>query len=88
MTLLGISASVAPRLELATVLSPVTVLYAVIFTLWLSIVNFSLAVINALPLYITDGGRIATLLLGERGGKIANIMGLALLVLLLASSRI
>jgi membrane-associated protease RseP (regulator of RpoE activity) len=88
VTLLGVSASVAPRLELATVLSPVTVLYAVIFASWLSIVNFSLAIINALPLYITDGGRIATLLLGERGGKIANIMGLALLVLLLASSRI
>ena len=87
-TMLGVRISVTPRLDLVKILTPRTALYLVIFTIWLYIVNFSLALINSLPLYITDGGRIASIILGERGGKIANILGLTLLVLLLASSRI
>jgi len=87
-TLLGIRASVTPRLVLAEVLTPHIAFYVVIFTIWLSIVNFSLALINALPLYITDGGRIANITLGKRGGVIANSLGVALLALLLMSSRI
>jgi len=88
ITILGISATIAPRLGVASVLTPLVTLHLITFTTWLYIVNFSLALINSMPLYITDGGRIANIVLGEKGGKIANTLGIALLALLLASSRL
>lgn len=87
-TILGISATIAPRLGVACVLTPLVTLHLITFITWLYIVNFSLALINSMPLYITDGGKIANIVLGEKGGKIANILGITLLALLLASSRI
>lgn len=88
ITILGISATIAPRLEAASILTPLITLHLITFITWLYIVNFSLALINSMPLYITDGGKIANIVLGEKGGKIANILGITLLALLLASSRI
>ena len=54
---------------------------------WLYLVNFNLAILNAAPLFITDGGRIVFELFGERFKKMAlavNTLSLAILLLALA----
>ena len=54
---------------------------------WLYLVNFNLAILNAAPLFITDGGRIVFELFGERFKKMAlavNTLSLAVLLLALA----
>jgi len=49
------------------------------------IINFSLALINALPLFITDGAKLFSELLGPQGQKtVMYISGGTLLLLLLA----
>lgn len=83
-TVLGITLiPVAPK-------KPLLVIGAVVFTylykmlLWIYLVNFSLLFINALPLFITDGGRIVYYIAGERAGTAINVLATALLVLMLA----
>ncbi|MEM1635588.1 MAG: M50 family metallopeptidase [Thermosphaera sp.] len=51
---------------------------------WVYLVNFNLALINAAPLFITDGGRIIYEVLGDKLGLILNSMGTLLLVLMIA----
>jgi len=55
------------------------------FIIWMYIINFSLALINALPLFITDGAKLFSELLGPQGQKtVMYISGGTLLLLLLA----
>ena len=88
VTLLGVAVSYLTRFGRNSWHTPQLALYIVIFATWLSIVNFSLALVNALPLYITDGGRIVSIVLGEKIGRVVNGLGVLLLVLLIASSRV
>ena len=54
--------------------------------MWIYVVNFGLILINALPLFITDGGRIVDILLGPKASKAVNAIALALLLLVLVFS--
>ncbi|MGC9105344.1 MAG: site-2 protease family protein [Thermoprotei archaeon] len=57
------------------------------FATWMYIVNFSLAVLNALPLFITDGTKLFAELVGEKGQKaMMYVSGGVLLMLLMALS--
>jgi len=52
-----------------------------LLTMWMYIVNFSLALINAAPLFITDGGRITYELTKKRFiGHIINAVSLSILI--------
>lgn len=51
---------------------------------WIYLVNFNLALINAAPIFITDGGRIVYEVLGNKLGLIVNSMCTVILVLMIA----
>lgn len=51
---------------------------------WIYLVNFNLALINAAPIFITDGGRIVYEVLGDKLGLLINSMCTVILVLMIA----
>uniref|UniRef100_A0A7C2FDQ3 PDZ domain-containing protein n=1 Tax=Thermosphaera aggregans TaxID=54254 RepID=A0A7C2FDQ3_9CREN len=51
---------------------------------WIYLVNFNLALINAAPIFITDGGRIVYEVLGDKLGLLVNSMCTVMLVLMIA----
>ncbi len=61
-------------------LPPSLALYYVFYTVWFMQINMGLAVINALPIFITDGGRVLYDLLGEKSLPI-HVFTLWLLVM-------
>lgn len=88
VTKLGVVLVPAPNLGLLEVFSPGGALAIISALSWAYVVNFSLALINALPFFISDGGRIAYRLLGKRGGALVNAFGASLLFLVLALGKI
>jgi membrane-associated protease RseP (regulator of RpoE activity) len=58
------------------------------FIIWMYIINFSLALINALPLFITDGAKLFSELLGPQGQKTVMYLSSGTLLLLLLSLRL
>ncbi len=52
--------------------TPASALYSARFLFWLSIVNISLSMINAAPLYISDGGRLVSEALKGRAPSWVN----------------
>ncbi|MEL9909062.1 MAG: site-2 protease family protein [Desulfurococcus sp.] len=80
---IGIYLSSSPRIELLEYLGglPAFLLYK--FLLWMYMINLSLSILNAAPLFITDGGRIINELAGNKYGNIINIIGVIILLLIL-----
>lgn len=79
---------VAPSDIIVELVDPSMFLYLFKAIMWLHIVNFSLMFLNALPLFITDGGRIFEEVLGKKG-KLINVLVTALLLYtLIVSARI
>lgn len=79
----------APPQSLVNALDPrIFVSIHRLFT-WIYIVNFSLMAINSLPLFITDGGRIAREVLGEKVSQVVSISTMLIfLVALIVSARV
>ncbi|MEM1780375.1 MAG: site-2 protease family protein [Desulfurococcaceae archaeon] len=77
---LGVRVLPAPSQHLFSVINQWT--WVMIYNLfyWIYLVNLSVAVINALPLYITDGGKIMYEVLGKKMGDIVNIVCLSLFI--------
>jgi len=87
--LLGVLVAPAPSKNLVGLLNPLVFISIVKAITWIYIVNYSLAFINTLPLFITDGGRIVREVAGRRIGDIVNYATLvALIVALLFTARI
>jgi len=63
-------------------------LFPVIFSIWeiLIITNASVAMLNMLPIYPLDGGKILHALFGERARKISKIISTSIFLLLLFAS--
>lgn len=79
-TKLGVSLfPVAPSKVIMEIIDPALFLYLFRALTWLYIVNFSLMFLNALPLFVTDGGRIVEEILGRKG-RFINVLVTALLV--------
>lgn len=87
-TKLGVVLAPSPSLALLEALGPAGALLVIGAVSWAYVINFSLALINALPFFVSDGGRIAYRLLGKRGGALLNALGALLLFLILALGRI
>lgn len=86
-TKLGVYLQPMPSESLIKVIGVFPSLFILGFTQWLYIVNFSLALINAAPLFISDGGRILYELLKRK--EIAHAINmLSLIILVLALSPI
>ncbi|MEM1638501.1 MAG: M50 family metallopeptidase [Desulfurococcaceae archaeon] len=83
---LGVLLAPAPSVSLVKILHPGVFIQLFKIIYWFYIVNFSLVFFNTLPLFITDGGRIAKEILGERIGNVVNYVGLSLLLLMLMLS--
>lgn len=83
---LGVLLAPAPSMSLVGVLHPGVFIHLFKMIYWFYIVNFSLVFFNTLPLFITDGGRVAKEILGEKIGNLVNYMGLSLLLLMLTIS--
>jgi len=79
---IGIYLAPAPRIDMAESIGLLPSLLIYKFITWMYIVNLSLAIINAAPLFITDGGRIIQELTG-RYGSIVNTIGLLMLLLMI-----
>lgn len=80
---------IAPSKRVLNVVSPTTffILYKLIS--WTHVVNYSMAIVNALPLFITDGDRILREFLGSKLGNILSTCTLLMLILaLLIGARI
>ena len=60
--------------ELVTPDTPTYVVEALLYTNWVFIVNLSLAIINAAPIFITDGGRVITDILSKRSKKLNYVI--------------
>jgi membrane-associated protease RseP (regulator of RpoE activity) len=87
--LLGVLVAPAPPKNLLGLLNPLVFISVVKAITWIYIVNYSLAFINTLPLFITDGGRIVREVAGRRIGDIVNYATLvALITALLFTARI
>jgi membrane-associated protease RseP (regulator of RpoE activity) len=87
--LLGVLVAPAPSKNLLGLLNPLVFISIVKAITWIYIVNYSLAFINTLPLFITDGGRIVREVAGRRIGDIINYATLvALIAALLFTARI
>lgn len=86
-TRLGVYLQSMPSQSLINVIGVYPSLLILGFTQWLYIVNFSLALINAAPLFISDGGRILYGL--SKRKEIAHAINmLSLIILILALSPI
>jgi membrane-associated protease RseP (regulator of RpoE activity) len=53
---------------------------------WLSIINISLAIINAAPLYITDGGKILSIILPKKLSDVIQILTITGFILIFSFS--
>lgn len=79
----------APNYGIIRVIKPEYFIHLSTALYWSYVVNFSLMFINTLPLFITDGGRILSSVLGEKAGKLANAIATALFIAtLIISARI
>ncbi len=88
VTRLGIAFSNKPCDQLISLLGLDGALSILFMITWLHIVNLGLAIINAAPIFISDGGRIFyELFRDKRLGHIVNMIGLAILVLALTPIR-
>ena len=76
--------SIAPSQSIVQYIDPGVFLWMFKLLLWIMIVNGSIMIINSLPLFITDGGKIIIEVLGEKYGKVVNTITLILLILTLA----
>ncbi|MEM0218306.1 MAG: site-2 protease family protein [Desulfurococcaceae archaeon] len=88
-TKLGVTLySLAPRRSIVDLVKPRFFTHLFKALQWSFVINFSIMFINTLPLFITDGGRIVSSLLGEKTGKLVNTAVTALLVVtMLLSAR-
>ncbi|ADV65580.1 peptidase M50 [Desulfurococcus mucosus DSM 2162] len=77
---IGVYLSPAPSTWLISSLGASAALAAYRFTMWMWIVNFSLALLNAAPLFVTDGGRVIGELAGEKWGRVINAASLLLFI--------
>lgn len=80
---LGVYMVSKPRDTMVKLMGLKTSLETLSFINWFHIVNVSLAFINALPLFISDGGRIVYEVL--RNKKLATVINISTLILLLTS---
>lgn len=86
---IGVVITPAPvRPEVLTFLGVSISIALMSFITWMYVVNNSLAILNALPIFISDGGRFFIEVAGEKIGQAINIVGVILLVALLLSSGI
>lgn len=86
---LGVYISQAPSKSVVNFVHPAVFLTLFRAMYWSYVVNYSLLFLNALPLFITDGGRIFSEVLGSKLGKVINTLVLIVLVIsLLATLRI
>lgn len=60
--------------ELITPNTPVYVIDALLYINWIFIVNLSLAIINAAPIFISDGGRVVTEVLNRYSKKLNYVI--------------
>jgi len=60
--------------ELVTPDTPAYVIEALLYTNWIFIVNLSLAIINAAPIFVSDGGRIITEVLSKHSKKLNYVV--------------
>ncbi|WP_440060257.1 M50 family metallopeptidase [Thermogladius sp. 4427co] len=79
---LGVYVSTPPAEWLRNALGVYYAAQVVKLLFWTYIVNINLAVLNAAPLFITDGGRIIFEFLGSRSRRIAIALNIASLLLL------
>ncbi|MEM0246495.1 MAG: M50 family metallopeptidase [Desulfurococcaceae archaeon] len=80
---------IAPSKNIVSLVNAVAFLTLHRIFSWIYVVNYSLLILNSLPLFITDGGRIFKELLGERLGNAVNTgILLILLIAFLVSVRI
>lgn len=80
-TLLGVYLWVGPSIALIKLFGTWLSIVLTKLLYWGMIVNTGLALVNAAPLFISDGGRIVYELLGNRIGHIVNFLSLLILVL-------
>ncbi|MEM4481384.1 MAG: M50 family metallopeptidase [Desulfurococcaceae archaeon] len=86
---LGVYISLAPPRQLASLVHPAGFITLFKLTYWNYVVNYSLVFLNALPLFITDGGRVFREVLGDKLSKAVNTLVLIVLaVSLLVSLRL
>lgn len=63
---------IAPSRRIVGVISPATFFILYKLLSWTHVVNYSMAIVNAIPLFITDGDRILRVLLGDRMGNMLS----------------
>jgi membrane-associated protease RseP (regulator of RpoE activity) len=80
---LGIYAFIAPRDELVNSLGVIGSYILLETVFWLMLVNLGLAIINAAPIFVSDGGRIIYEALGVRAGNIINTISIIILIIAL-----
>ncbi|WP_244372506.1 site-2 protease family protein [Staphylothermus marinus] len=83
-SLLGVYLWVGPNIVLVKLFGAWFSIVLTKLLYWGMIVNVGLALVNAAPLFISDGGRIAYELLGSRIGHMINFLSLLILVLAVA----
>ncbi len=81
VTKLGVWLRPVPKLSIISSIGLVPALTIFDIINWNYIVNLGLSLINAAPLFISDGGRIMYELFGRRIGLAVNVLGILLLVL-------
>jgi membrane-associated protease RseP (regulator of RpoE activity) len=80
---LGIFAFIAPREELVNSIGVIGSYILLETVFWLMLVNLGLAIINAAPIFVSDGGRIIYEALGVRAGNIINTISIIILIIAL-----
>jgi len=82
VTRLGIEVVVKPSDTLISVLGLTASVVLLKIIIWIYIVNLGLAIVNAAPLFISDGGRVIYEVSGKKiPGHVINALSLAILVL-------
>lgn len=84
-SLLGVYLWAKPNRELIRLFGVPFSIAITKFLYWGMIVNTGLAIINAAPIFISDGGRIMYEVLGRKLGHLINILSLLILVLAVAT---
>ncbi len=77
---LGIYAFIAPRRELVDSIGVIGSYVLLEMVFWLMLVNLGLAIINAAPIFVSDGGRIIYEALGVKAGNIINTISIIILI--------
>lgn len=85
---IGVVITTPVRPEVLALLGVSTSLALMSFITWMYVVNNSLAILNALPIFVSDGGRFFIEVAGKKLGQAINLVGVALLVALLLTSSI